>query len=86
MTLAQKDHDDLWQGKYKQYKYEFDISLNHSEIKTFLDKDNELLAKLVEVKKLRDFANFLEEAMKNINQLRWDIKNYIEWKHFQKGM
>mgnify|MGYP001450532553 CR=1 FL=1 len=86
MTTAQKEHDDMWTGKYKQYKFDFDIQLSHTEIKTFLEKDNELLAKLVEVRKLKDMASFLEEAMKNINQLRWDIKHYIEWKNFQKGI
>lgn len=86
LTIAQQSHDELWQGKYKQYKFEFDISLTHNEIKTFLEKDNDLLAKLVEVKKLRDLANFLEECLKNINQLRWDIKSFIDWKKFQAGL
>lgn len=86
LTTAQHAHDELWQGKYKQYKFEFDISLTHNEIKTFLEKDNDLLAKLVEVKKLRDLANFLEECLKNINQLRWDIKSFIDWKKFQAGL
>ena len=86
LTIAQQAHDELWQGKYKQYKFEFDISLTHNEIKTFLEKDNDLLAKLVEVKKLRDLANFLEECLKNINQLRWDIKSFIDWKKFQAGL
>lgn len=85
-TIAQKVHDDLWQGKYKYYKFEFDMNLNHTEIKTFLEKDNELIEKLVEVRKLKDLLHFLEEAMKNINQLRWDIKSFIDWKKFQAGL
>ena len=86
MTIAQKEHDELWQGKYKVYKFEYDIQLSHNEIKTFLEKDNELIGKLVEVRKLQDLKSFLEECLKNLNNMRWDIKHYIQWKEFQKGI
>jgi hypothetical protein len=86
LTQADKIHDELWQGKYREYKFEYDMSLSPTEIKAFIEKDNDIIAKRVEVKKIKDFLDFITKCLENLSQLRWDMKHYIQWKQFQAGL
>jgi len=86
INIVQKNLDELWTGKFKWYKHEFEITLTNNEIKSFIEKDNEIIQLNFNIKKLNALKEFLMEALKNINQLRWDIKSYIEWKKFQAGL
>jgi hypothetical protein len=86
LTQAEKEHDEMWQGKYRLYKFDYDMSLSHTEIKQFIEKDNDIIGKRVEVKKIKDFSEFLGKCLENINQLRWDLKSFIDWKKFKAGL
>jgi hypothetical protein len=75
----------LWTAKFREYKFDYDMKLSNAEIKTFIEKDRDVILKRVEVKKIDDFLEYLEHCLKNLGQLRWDLKNLVKWKEFQGG-
>lgn len=82
----EKQYNDLWIKRFMWYKQEFDISLSNTEIKVFLEKDTELNDIRAKQKKLMVILEWLEKAMKNLDSIRWDIKNVIEYQKFISGV
>jgi len=78
--------DEMWHGKWKYYKYEFDVALDKSEIKGFIDKDIDMIKLRGQISNHESYENFFKECMKNIDQLRWDMKHYIQYKQFMAGI
>ena len=75
----------LYIEKYVHYKTEYDIVLKDSEIKQFIQSDRDYI-ELENVKsRLSTFLDIIEKSIKNIDSLRWDIKNYLEWQKFISG-
>lgn len=85
-SIVIQEMEELWQGKWKYYKHNFDDNLNNTEIKSFIEKDLDILKMRSTITTHEIYMNFFEECMKNINQLRWDIKSYIDYKKFQAGL
>ena len=85
-TEIEKEIDTLWQGKYKFYRHEFDDKLNPSEIKGFIDKDLDILSLRGKMSNHKTYLTFFEECMKNLNNMRWDIKSYIDYMKFKSGL
>ena len=77
---------EMWQGKWKYYKYEFEVSLDKSEIKGFIEKDLDIIKLQGRLTNYETYRDFFKECMKNIDQMRWDIKTYLDYKKFMAGM
>lgn len=86
MTDIEKEIDSLWQGKFKFYKHEMDDKLSNTEIKGFIDKDLEILSLRGKLSNHKTYLTFFEECMKNLNNMRWDIKAYLEYIKLRSGV
>jgi len=83
---VEKEYNDLWIKRFMWYKQEFDITLSNSEIKVFLEKDQELNELRLKQKKLLVILEWLEKAMKNLDSIRWDCKTALEYHKFVNGI
>jgi hypothetical protein len=77
------DLDRQWQEKYLYYKNEFNITLNNTEIKSFIDKDLEYLEIKQKLKEVTDLLEQIESVIKGLDSMRWTIKSIIDWQKFQ---
>ena len=90
-TLKQKhtkysfELDRQWQEKYLYYKNEFNIVLNNSEIKSFIEKDLEYLIVKKKLQEVTDVLEQIELVLKGLDSMRWTIKSIIDWEMFQNG-
>lgn len=75
-----------YQELYLFYKLEFDVTLKDSEIKTFIETDKEYLKLKSAMSKIEAVINYIEECMKNLNSLRWDIKTFLDLEKFKAGI
>jgi hypothetical protein len=66
--------------RYSYYKFEFNIKLNNSEVKEFLERDSSLLSIETSMKELSSYIETLIDMKKNLESTRFDIKNWIELK------
>ena len=80
-----KEMDSLFQGKWKYYRHNFDDAIKESDIHKFIEKDIDVLTLRSSITAHDIYMKYFEECMKNLNQLRWDIKSYIDYKKFQSG-
>lgn len=81
-----KELDELHHGKWKYYKHNFDDSLNNSEIHKFIEKDIDVLKIKGNITTHEIYMKYFDDCMKNLNQIRWDIKTYIDYKKFLAGV
>ena len=77
--------DRKWQEKYLYYKNEFNITLNNSEIKSFIEKDLEYLELKEKLQNVTDLLDQVELALKGLDSMRWAIKSLIDWERFKQG-
>lgn len=70
---------------YVHYRTDFEIELSTKEIKDFIDGDVKFLDNNRKMKKLKAMADWLEGAIKGVDNLQWTIKNIITWEMFQAG-
>ena len=78
--------DSLHHGKWKYYKHNFDDALSQSDINKFIEKDLDVLKLRGTITNHEIYMRYFEECMKNLNQIRWDIKSFIEYKKFKAGL
>lgn len=76
---------DLKRGKvYKElfyyYKFEFELQLDKKELETFIKSDEKYITIMKELKEIEVILKFIEEALKNLNNFNWNIRNWIEYK------
>jgi len=77
--------DRNWQEKYLYYKNEFNIVLNNSEIKQFIEKDLEYLTIKESLAEVTDLLEQVELVLKGLDGMSWNLKSLIEWRKFQAG-
>ena len=82
----EEEYNNLKHSKLLYYRTEFPITLKSNEIKDFIDTDNELNVLLKKIKEIDNDIEYHKEELKNINQTRWDIKNFIEWYKLLNGI
>ena len=77
--------DRKWQELYLYYKNEFNIVLNNSEIKQFIDKDLEYLDLKEKLHNVESIMGSIEDIIKGLDNFRWTVKNLTEWEMFKAG-
>jgi hypothetical protein len=80
------DRDNRYQELYIHYKFDYDIKLTDKEIKDFVYKDTEYIKFNKTIAEQNNLITFLESSIKNLESVRWDIKNFIEWQKIKNGL
>jgi hypothetical protein len=75
-----------YQELFIYYKLDFEIKLKDTEIKTFITTNTEYLKLQVLKTSIENKINYFEECIKNLNNVRWDIKTYLELEKFKQGI
>jgi len=78
--------DRKWQEKYLYYKNEFNITLNNSEIKSFIEKDLDYLETKKKLQEVTDLLEQIEIVLKGLDSMRWTMKSIIDWEKFKQGV
>lgn len=71
--------------KVKYYKEEYDRELRMSEIEKYVFTDPKYYNMHLEVMDLEVLCRYLEDIIKRVSGLQYDIKNYIELRRFFAG-
>jgi len=77
--------DRKWQELYLYYKNEFNIVLNNSEIKSFIEKDLDYLDVKEKLHKVESVMGSIEEIIKGLDNFRWTVQNLTKWEAFKAG-
>lgn len=87
-----RDLDDIeisiqekYKELYKYYKFEFDLTLDKSEIKFFINGDTEYTSLLKKKNKVKNIINFCENSIKILNDSSWSIKHLIDYRKMIQG-
>lgn len=75
----------VYTSRYLSLRFDGDHDLKPNEVKDLVEKDLEYLESLNKTNNLKILLEWIEKCMNNVGQLRWDIKNYLEWKQFISG-
>lgn len=86
LDKLEAEHDDKWIVRFQYYKHDFDIKLTNSEIRDFLTKDKELTQLKNKARSMLINVEYIEKCLKNIDSIRWDIKNYLDYQKFISGV
>jgi hypothetical protein len=83
----QRDYDNSYFSKYSYYKAgESDFVLSSTEIKQFVEKDTSVTKIHLDMRKALANCELIEKMMKNLDSIRWDIKNWLEYQKFINGV
>lgn len=64
---------------------QFDYKILRADIDKYLDSDTDLIDLSLKVAYQKEKVTYLENVIKTINSLQWNIRNAIEWKKFTHG-
>lgn len=77
-----KKHGEL----YHYYKFEHDYKLEtKSEIDAYINNNDDYYNLVLKMNDQEIVCKFLEKTMENINNMKWNIKNYLEYRKFLSG-
>jgi len=77
--------DRMWTEKYLYYKNEYNITLNNTEIKQFIEKDLEYLDQKMKVQTVKTLVEQVELTLKGLDSLGWQLKTIVDWEKFKQG-
>ena len=80
-----KELDALYKRKYYEIKDGDRLLDNAKEINFNIIADNEYSKLRLETETLKDMVEILEDTVKRISRMSFDIKNLIEWQQFLNG-
>tara|TARA_Y100001937_G_scaffold3316_1_gene4369 strand:- start:8703 stop:9137 length:435 start_codon:yes stop_codon:yes gene_type:complete len=63
----------------------FQLTILKQDLSIYLDADEDLIKLRSKMDYCEEKMKHLEEIIKNVNNLQWNIKNAIEWKKFVSG-
>ena len=87
LRKAEDEFAALKMKRFIWYRTQSPLVFDLKDIReTCLPGDDELSLVKLKVDMLKKDANTLEQYVKVINGLQWNIKNYIEWQKFQNGI
>lgn len=86
MYAIEKHLKERESAQYTYYKFDFNIKLNNSEVKEFLERDTMLQEISFKQKEIASYIETLMDIKKNIENSRYDIKNWIEYKKLKIEM
>ena len=64
---------------------QFDYKILRADLDKYLDSDTDLIDLSLKVTYQKEKVTYLENVIKTVNSLQWNIKNAIEWKKFTHG-
>ena len=64
---------------------QFDYKILRADLDKYLESDTDLIDLGLKVTYQKEKVTYLENVIKAINSLQWNIRNAIEWKKFTHG-
>ncbi len=64
---------------------QFDYKILRADLDKYLESDTDLIDLSLKVTYQKEKVSYLENVIKAINSLQWNIRNAIEWKKFTHG-
>jgi hypothetical protein len=83
--VLEKEYDTKYINKFSYYKNEYSVSLSSSEIKTFIDKDTDMIDIIHKKQNILRNIEYMEKMIKNLESMQWTIKTYLEFEKFFNG-
>jgi len=72
---------------YHKYKFEFQFQLDSkSEVESYIKSDEEYYEASLELVNQQMITDYLEEVLKEINTIGFNIKDYIELEKLKRGV
>jgi hypothetical protein len=78
----QTNHDKVYGGRYIYYRERYDLALKHTEIDTYVKKDDEYIIAKQELDKVTRDVDFLESTLKNLDSKMWCIRYLLDYWQF----
>lgn len=85
LKLAKGKLEKVFGERVKFYKEEYDRELKMSEIERYVFTEDQYYNLHVDIVHLEALCKYLEEVLKRVGNLQFDIKNYIDLRKFMDG-
>ena len=95
LTKAQSEYNQLYKKKWvfytgkadpEEYKEtNFELKVLRQDVGTFIEADEEIIKHTQKVSYLKTVCIYLENTLKQVNNIGFQIKNAIDWKRFTEG-
>lgn len=76
---AEEEKDSKFKELYLYYQYEYDLKLDKKELNTFITADVEFRNIRSKCDDLETILNFIEKAIKTLENQNWSLKNRLEY-------
>ena len=76
---AEEEKDSKFKELYLYYQYEYDLKLDKKELNTFIIADVEFRNIRSKCDDLETILNFIEKAIKTLENQNWSLKNRLEY-------
>ena len=86
LTKIEKELLELFRKKYYFYMNDFSYTVEKKHVEWHIESDDQYSKDLYKVNKQKHKVKFLEQMVRKINGLSFDIKNMVEWKKFISGV
>ena len=81
-----KKLDEIWFDRYEYYKTEYPHELKTNEIREMIERDEKYGKVKYKIEEYKNILDRVEKSMKNLDSVRWDVRNFIEWKKIENGI
>ena len=78
-------YKSLYKKKFEHYKVEYQIKLNAAELNNIIESDDQMLKLQANIILFRQKVEFLEHALKTVQNQSFNIKNAIEMIKYKNG-
>lgn len=79
--------DKIYGKLYHKYKFDFEFQLDtKAEVESYIKADDEYYKIALEVANQQMITNYIEEVLKEINTIGFNIKDYIELEKLKRGV
>lgn len=76
----------LYRTKYEYYRDDYDHTIKENHIVYFVESDEEYNKKMLATNLQENKIGFIESVVKKLNNVSFDMGNYIKWKMFCSGV
>lgn len=74
-----------YRKKYLYYKEDYDHNVKENHLTYFIESDEDYNKKMLATNIQLNKVNFIENIIKKLNGVSFDMGNYIKWKKFING-
>jgi hypothetical protein len=86
LTKIEKKLLESFRKKYYYYLNDFSYTVDKKHVEWHIESDEEYSEELFKVNKQKHKVKYLEQMVRKVNGLSFDIKNMVEWRKFLAGV